>query len=286
MLPLPKTRSVLNILSPKPPLRKTIKIGNVNWSYLDSEIGDEIWLGFHGFGQEAEVVEHFLKTLRPNARILSFDLPLHGKTLIENGGFIKTQELTALFNQVLAATNEKSCSVLGFSLGGKVALKMTELIPEKIDRLVLIAPDGLKVNPFYWFATNTLAGRSLFQLLIRFPHPFLGMSKLLASTRVMNPKIDEFARSQMGTRKKRQKVYNTWQIFKQTTPSLNDVRAKILQHKIKTTLIFGTRDRVIHPKLAKKLSGENGKTSEVIMIEAGHHLLTKEVALQTRDSIK
>ena len=257
----------------------------MHWSYLDTGVGDEIWLGFHGFGQEAEVVEHFLKTLRPNARILSFDLPLHGQTQIEKG-FIKTGELAELLSKALQASGAQSCSLFGFSLGGKVALKMVELVPAKIDKLVLVAPDGLKVNPFYRLATNTLIGRILFQTVIRFPHLFLGISRLLGATRLMNPKIDEFVRSQMGTREKRQKVYDTWQIFKQSTPVLDDVRKKIWRYKIKPTLIFGTRDRVIHPKLAKKLSGENCKTAEVIMLKAGHNLLTKEIALQIRDRIE
>ncbi len=266
-------------------MRKIIKIGRVHWSYLDSEKGDEVWLGFHGFGQGAEVVNHFLKTLRPDARILSFDLPLHGETFVEKG-FIKPGELAELLGKALIETDVKSCNLFGFSLGGKVVLKMVELAPGKIDRVVLIAPDGLKVNPFYGFATNTVIGRLLFKLIIRFPQPFLGTSWILAKSRLMNPKIHDFVTSQMGNKEKRQKVYDTWQIFKKTVPNLDDVRKKIWRYRMKLTLVFGINDRVIHPKLAKKLSGDNCKSASVIMLNAGHHLLTKKHAEVLKDQIQ
>ncbi|MGB0369254.1 MAG: alpha/beta fold hydrolase, partial [Flavobacteriales bacterium] len=61
-------------------MKKTLKTGAVTWSYLDNEKGEEVWLTFHGYGQSAEVMHRFMKTFRPEARVLSFDLPLHGET--------------------------------------------------------------------------------------------------------------------------------------------------------------------------------------------------------------
>lgn len=266
-------------------MRHTIKIGRINWSYLDSETGDELWLAFHGYGQEAEVMVHFMRSLRPNARVLSFDLPLHGQTNIEKG-CLRTGDIAELLGKVLIATKANQCSLIGFSLGGKIVLKLVELVPGKIDRIVLIAPDGLKLNPFYWLATHTLLGKALFQVIIRAPMLILGPISVIVRLRLMNKKVHEFVSDQMGTREKRQRVYDTWQIFRETTPSLDDVRKKIWRYRIKLTLVFGNKDRVIHPKLAKKLSGDNCKTAKVIMLDAGHHLTTKGHAKFLRDQIQ
>lgn len=279
-----KTNTVLNILSPKY-LRQSIKIGRCNWSYLDNGEGDELWLAFHGYGQEAEVMMHFMKSLRPNARVLSFDLPLHGQTVVEKG-FLKSGDLAELLGKALIATRYSQCSLVGFSLGGKLVLKLIELVPGKIDHIVLIAPDGLKVNRFYWLATHTFLGRALFQIVIRFPAIIQGPSKLFALLRVMDPKVQEFVSDQMGSEEKRQKVYDTWQIFKEMTPNLDDVRKKIWRYRLKPNLIFGKNDRVIHPKLAKKLSGENCKSAKVILLDAGHHLTTKLHAEFLRDQLQ
>ncbi|MCB9187230.1 MAG: alpha/beta hydrolase [Flavobacteriales bacterium] len=267
-------------------MRKTLRTGPVEWSCLDNEEGDEVWLTFHGYGQEAEVMQHFMKTFRPNARVLSFDLPLHGKTVSDKQRPLSVKDLIELQEKVLQETGAKKCSVLGFSLGGKLVLKMVELVPTKLESIVLIAPDGLKTNPLYWFVTHTLIGKWLFQLMILFPQPLLGISKLLAITQLMNPKIHDFVSSQMSTKAKRQKVLDSWMMFRDITPSLNLLRTIISDHELRPYLVFGTKDRVIHPKLAKKLSRNNCRTADVIMLDAGHNLTTKEIALQIRDRMQ
>jgi pimeloyl-ACP methyl ester carboxylesterase len=263
-------------------LHKTLKIGPVNWSYLDSGEGDEVWLVFHGYGQEAEVMLHFMKTLRPTARILSFDLPLHGVTEMKNS-VLRVSDISDLIGMTLREIGVKNCSLAGFSLGGKIVLKLVELAPGNINTILLIAPDGLKVNPLYWCVTNTIVGRELFHLFIQFPQPLLFTSKLLSTLGLMNKKIDTFVSAQLSTRSKREKVLKTWVVFKQLTPNLKEVRNKIWRYQIKPTLVFGKRDRVIHPKLAKKLSGENCSTAELIWLDAGHNLTTKERALQLKE---
>ncbi|TNF23751.1 MAG: alpha/beta hydrolase [Bacteroidetes bacterium] len=260
-------------------MRKTLKVGDVTWRYLDHGVGDEVWLAFHGYGQEADVMLHFMQHLRPNARILSFDLPLHGETTVKKNRPLSIGDAGELLGTALREVGASKCSVAGFSLGGKMVLKMVEMTPAKIDRILLIAPDGLKVNPLYWIVTNTWLGKMLFQLVIVFPGPVLGFSKLLAVIGLMDKRIDQFVRAQLGTREKRQKVLDTWIAFRHIRPILDQVRKRIWRYQIKPVLVFGKRDRVIHPKLAKKLSGENCKTAELILLDAGHNLTTKEVAL-------
>lgn len=267
-------------------MRKTLQTGPVTWSYLDSGEGDEVWLTFHGYGQEAEIMQHFMKSLRPNARVLSFDLPLHGNTTVKKRKSLGVGDLAELLGKALQETGAKSCSVLGFSLGGKVALKMVELVPVKMERIVLIAPDGLKTNPLYWLVTHTLIGRWIFELVILFPQPLLGISKLLAASKIMNPKVHEFVTAQMGTREKRQKVLDTWMMFRHIKPTLDQVRKKIWRYRLKPTLVFGKRDWVIHPRLAKKLSGNNCKSAKLVMLDAGHNLTTKRIAEEIKNEIQ
>ncbi|MGB0918398.1 MAG: alpha/beta fold hydrolase [Flavobacteriales bacterium] len=267
-------------------MKKTLKTGAVTWSYLDNEKGEEVWLTFHGYGQSAEVMHRFMKTFRPEARVLSFDLPLHGETKTRKLQSLRTSDLGDLLGDALRITGGKKCSVLAFSLGGKIGLKLAELSPNKMDQLVLIAPDGLKINPFYWFATNTFVGKLIFELVIQFPQPILVTSKALASIRLMHPKIHEFVSSQLASKSNRQKILATWMMFKNVQPSLDQVRKKIWRYKIRPTLVFGKHDKVIHPKLSKKLSGENCSTAEVIMLDAGHGIITRKYAEQLQKRVK
>jgi len=181
-------------------LRKEVQIGNANWSYLDSGSGDELWIAFHGYGQEAEVTHHFMTYFRPNARIISVDLPLHGNTSVKSE-FLNNSELTELLSTLTREHGVQQCSLVGFSLGGKVVLKLVEWTPGLIEQIILIAPDGLRINPIYNFATNTLIGRLFFQLVIKFPQPFFGISWLLCTLHLMHKRVHEFVQTKWVLRK-------------------------------------------------------------------------------------
>ena len=47
-------------------------------------------------------------------------------------------------------------TLIGYSLGGRVALSWWAREPERFSRVVLMAPDGLVKNPGYRFAVDTL----------------------------------------------------------------------------------------------------------------------------------
>ncbi len=265
-------------------MRKTLKIGPITWNYIDSGEGDELWLAFHGYGQEAEVMHHFMRYLKPNARVISFDLPCHGKTQVAKR-FLDNGDLSELVGWFVREHGILKCSLVGFSLGGKIVLKLVELVPGKLDSILLIAPDGLKVNPLYNFVNNTMLGRAGFGVIIKHPAPFFGISKLLNISGLMHRKVHEFITNQMRTKRKREKVFNSWQAFKRIKPILPDVRSKIWRYHIKTFLVFGKYDKVINPRLARKLSGSNCTTSKVIFLDTGHRLLTRENAEILRKSI-
>ena len=47
-------------------------------------------------------------------------------------------------------------ALAGYSMGGRVCLTITELLPELIDRVLLIASDGLVFNPLYFLLQKPL----------------------------------------------------------------------------------------------------------------------------------
>lgn len=187
-------------------------------------------------------------------------------------------DLTDLLGRCLRSEGVERCSVLGYSLGGKMALKMVELSPGRIERLVLIAPDGLKTNPFYRFATHTLVGNWIFRRAMNNPKGLLSVSSILVKTKLMDKRVLEFYQRQLEKKEVREMIYGSWMAFADLTPDLVLIRKNIFRYKVVTELIFGKHDRVIHPKLAAKLSGHHVKTAKVHLLERGHELTTDDAA--------
>lgn len=280
MLPLAEIPAFLNTLSTSHE-RKKLVVGKATWSYVETGQGDDLWVTFHGYGQSAEVMAHFMHHFKPNVRSIHFDLPHHGDTFLGKES-LKPSELGDLISHILKVTQQKKCSILAFSLGGKPALKLVELAPGRISEMILIAPDGLKINPLYRFTANTEIGKYLYGRVITNPSRVLGTAKILANMRLLDAKIEVFIRQQLESRTNRERIYKVWRAFRLITPDLVDIRSKIHRYHIKMTLIFGKHDKIIRPSLASKLEGISDGKVHVILLDKAHNLTTTSVAEELR----
>jgi pimeloyl-ACP methyl ester carboxylesterase len=280
VLPLAEIPAFLNTLFTSHE-RKSLVVGKANWSYVETGQGDDLWVTFHGYGQSAEVMAHFMHHFRPNVRTIHFDLPYHGDSVLSKES-LKPSELADLIGHLLKVTEQKKCSILAFSLGGKLALKLVELTPGRIVEMVLIAPDGLKINPLYRFTTNTQLGKYLYGRVISNPSRVLGAAKILSNLRLLDSKIEVFIRQQLESRTNRERIYKVWRAFRLITPDLVDIRSKIHRYHIKTTLVFGKHDKIIQPSLARKLDGISEGKVHIILLDKAHNLTTTSVAEELR----
>lgn len=254
-----------------------IKTSSAEWQVLSTGTGGNTWIVLHGFGQHAVLMLRFMEIVKPNDRIISINLPFHGSTrMIEP--VLNVNDLNDLIGRILRTENVERCSILGYSLGGKVALKLVELTPGKIERMVLIAPDGLKLNRFYLFATRTKLGDFLFRSAMKDPARLLSICSMAVKMNLMDKRILNFYKDQLSRSETRDMIYGSWQALKKINPDLVQIRKNIFRYKIQTELIFGKHDRVIHPKLAKKLSGKNGTSSIVHILDRGHELTSTDAA--------
>jgi len=119
----------------------------------------------------------------------------------------------------------------------------------KIDKVILIAPDGIKNNVWYNVSTYPAFGRALFRLFINFPYPFIFLLKLLNSMGIINDGTMKIVKLRSETKEKRLKVYNTWLCLRELEENINTVKNKINIRHIKIYLIFGKYDPVIKPAL-------------------------------------
>ena len=105
-------------------------------------------LFLHGFLGDRREWDDVARVCAPDYHCLTVDLPGHGKTplaaLVESDGL--SAVTTALFG-LLDALGISSCSVIGYSMGGRLALCMAALKPARFTTLVLeSASPGLRTD--------------------------------------------------------------------------------------------------------------------------------------------
>src|ERR1700761_8646080 len=110
--------------------------------------GPSLLFAFHGYGESAVSFDLLGQAMGPGYTLVVIDFPFHGKTEWKEGLSFEPAGLLAILEALVLQFpgRDLKWGIIGYSMGGRVALQLVATVPEKIDRLVLLAPDGLKMN--------------------------------------------------------------------------------------------------------------------------------------------
>lgn len=237
-------------------------------------------LAFHGFGRTGADFAVLEPALGERCTIYAFDLHFHG----QSPGYperadqpFTPKELAVFFAAFADHIGAKKVALLGYSLGGRIALSLLEQMPERIQSAYLAAPDGLKTRPWYRGLAASRPGRWLYKRFVERPTVVHGLINGLRALRFMNERLHRFLIGQTDSRAKRELVRDVWLSYRLIEPDLARVASNARDHAIGLHLYFGSRDRVIPPSLGANLCRHfpDGVTQEELPF--GHVLLTPEL---------
>lgn len=257
---------------------------NSTISYLRFGSGPKKAVCFHGYGEEAGSFLFLDKYAGNQYTFYSIDLPFHGKTEWNEGLVFNHNDLVQIVSEIVAqsddkpATSNQKLSLLGFSLGGRVALSLCQAIPEKVERMVLLAPDGLKVNFWYWLSAQTWAGNKFFSFTMKHPGWFFGFLKIMNKLRLVNASIFKFVRYYIGDKEVRRLLYARWTTLRKLKPNLRRIKSFIRSEKISTRLLYGKHDRIILSAVGEKFRKGIEENCSLSVIHSGHQVLHEKHA--------
>jgi pimeloyl-[acyl-carrier protein] methyl ester esterase len=107
----------------------------------------------HGWGLNIRVWDGLVQELGDRFRMIAVDLPGHGRSAWGAGGGTPAEQAWLIHTTLASVSNRYS--LLGWSLGGQIALDLAAAMPGQIDKLVLVAatprfaqspdwPDGMR----------------------------------------------------------------------------------------------------------------------------------------------
>jgi pimeloyl-[acyl-carrier protein] methyl ester esterase len=117
----------------------------------------------HGWGLNVRVWDGLVAELRDRFRLIAVDLPGHGKSPWTPGRNTPAEQAWLLHSSLTPISTRYS--LLGWSLGGQIALDLAAAMPAQIDKLVLVAttprftaapdwPYGMKLEVITKMATQ------------------------------------------------------------------------------------------------------------------------------------
>ena len=96
----------------------------------------------HGFGASLHTWEPWAQALEADHRVIRFDLPGSGLSPPDPSHDYTDARSLVLLTALMDRLGVTRASVVGNSIGGRVAWKFAATSPDRVDKLVLISPDG------------------------------------------------------------------------------------------------------------------------------------------------
>lgn len=122
-----------------------LSIDGVRLHYRDSGNSDLPTLVFiHGFGASLHTWEAWAQDLQKDFRVIRFDLPGFGLTGPEPTGNYSDDRVNEILIKLLDTANIQKATIIGNSIGGRIAWYFAAKHPERTEKLVLISPDGFE----------------------------------------------------------------------------------------------------------------------------------------------
>jgi len=236
--------------------------------------GAEWLFCFHGYGENGGSFEIFETLLGDRYTLISLDFPFHGETVWLDGLLFDTNDLISIIN--LIKPTHQPMSLLGYSMGGRVALQLLQVMPGQIKKLVLVAPDGLHKNKWQWLSTRTKIGNRLFAYIMHKPEGLIGLMDLAGKLGLYNKSIRKFVHFYLDDAVQRSILYRRWTTMRKFRPDTTLLKRIVVDHQVPIRLLFGRYDSIILSKHGTAFGRESEGLIRVIEIEAGHQLLREK----------
>lgn len=238
--------------------------------------GSEVLIAFHGFGRNYTDFIPFTAALESTFTIYGFNLFFHGESSIghrvPDKEPLQPAELAKYFCAFLESIDHPKAYFMGYSLGGRIALVLSEYMPERVAGLYLFAPDGLVINFWYAVSSFTSLGRAAFRFMIHHNQIFYKMLHFFNRLDIVSDKRLDFVLSQIKTTEEQWKVYNVWTLFRHFKPDFKQLSKTFRKHSISVDLFVGKYDTIIPPKNGNRFR-ENFPELNYCVIESGHAML-------------
>ena len=202
----------------------------------------ETILFVHGFGSSLHSWETVSEILRPEFRTISFDLPGFGLSAADSQNDYTDERTHEIILATMRRRDIETLTIVGHSLGGRIAWTFAAAHPEKVNALVLIAPDGYE-SPMFRYGR---AGRvtPVTRLLVLILPRFAVRWALDVSYGQTPPPPETVNRYYSFLRQAHVKAA----ILERTRQTILEDPDEILPDvMIPTLLIWGQQDRIIPP---------------------------------------
>lgn len=233
----------------------------------------------HGFGDSGLSWTQFSRRLRDNDfRIVIPDLPGFGQSDKKPDTNYRYEAQARRLSALLHAIGVQKFHVVGNSMGGAIAAELAIQQPGDVQSLTLMDAAGIHYRPTE-LDRAMLAGRNL--LVMKKPEDFDAMLSFASAQRPAMPRpvLDYLSERAVQDSALHERIFHD-ALFE----DINFLLPKLEGIKAPTLIVWGAKDRVLHPDNAKIFNKYIKDSRVVIMPDVGH-IPMAEVPYESSDEV-
>ena len=241
-------------------------------------------VALHGFARPLEDLRAAHKAWPHPHAMVAIHLPHHGASRPHPGSGTDDRPMEPMaFNRIIDAIisreilNAGNHTLLGYSIGGRIALALLVNRPTTWHNVLLLAPDGLKQSPFYAITVHTRLGRWAWFWMDRHEQWVWKWSDALFKWGLISKHLHGFIYFHSSSHAMRMMVWKGWRGHRACWPGHSAIKAA-LEQVPRATLVFGEFDKIIPSSNATRLRRmtQNQQHVSYQTVRSGHNLLKPE----------
>lgn len=241
---------------------------------------------FHGFARPLEDLSVLALQWPEAGALISVHLPHHGASGPIDPSFPEDAPLhPTILNQLLVEIAKKEgvdgpqYDLVGYSIGGRIALALFADSPQMWNRITLLAPDGLKKSPFYQLTVHSQLGKKLWFAIDRHADLVLLISDTLLKWRIISPHLHSFCAFHISNHEMRMMVWRGWRAHRLCWPKIREIAQALQDWSGRMDVAFGRHDRIIPLANGKRLQQLTRQNPGIHFhsLPCGHGMLKPEM---------
>jgi len=222
--------------------------------YIKFGQGAKILIALHGYGDTAKLFTKLNTSLSSTYTVYAIDLPFHGKTQWKGKMFTNVDIINIIY--IIAEKHQFTCfSLMGYSMGGRIALGITQALLPKLNALFLLASPGI-IPPVSHVLIDNMPKIILnyAERMVEKPRILFFALKLCKVLRFMPAASYAFTLKLLNSPTRRRRMYSIWCSIRHFVQPIDEVIADINKHNLPVYCFWGERDVIIPIKSGEYMS--------------------------------
>jgi pimeloyl-ACP methyl ester carboxylesterase len=220
----------------------------------------------HGFGSSLQTWEPWAFALQEEYRVIRFDLPGSGLSEPDTTGDYTDARSMTLLNALMDRLGVAQASLIGNSIGGRIAWRFAAQYPQRVTKLVLVSPDGF-ASPGFAYGQKPSVPSAIRLMRYILPKSLLRTNLAPAygdATALTDATVDRYYDLMLAPGVREAMIERMEQtVLVDPKPLLNSITAP-------TLLVWGERDALIPFDNAKDYLSDLHDAQLVSFPELGH----------------